>query len=373
MADMLAEGWPSMDLFTEMLMRELPKADHLLVVDCIRLPLKKRLARLGASAIATATDRMLARHLDYPRAVRRKTPSADVYHVLDHTYAASINSLGDRNTVVTCHDLDAFEVLYSQTTFAEYILANFARITLRGLKSATHVVCDSATIQREIVSRGWVESASTSLIPAGIHPTCTVVPNDAADRTAESLLGPATGPEILHVSSTIPRKRIDTLVRSFASVLGDRPDALLIRVGGPFTESQARVVSELGLENSITVLPFLDRATLAAVYRRATLVILPSEREGFGLPVIEAMACGTPVLVSDIEVLREVGDSVVSYAPVGDDHAWATAILAMLDEHDNHPQRWSERIAAGIVHSRQYSWSEHACQLVQLYHSLAAH
>ncbi|MEO6591332.1 MAG: glycosyltransferase family 1 protein [Gemmatimonadaceae bacterium] len=362
-----------MDLFLEMLTRELPKADSSIDVDSIRLPLKKRLGRVSGNAIGSATDRLLARHLDYPRAVRRRTPPADVYHVLDHTYAASINSLGDSNTVVTCHDLDAFEVLYSQTTFAEHVLAYFARITLRGLKSATHVVCDSATIQREIVSRGWVESASTSLMPAGIHPACTVVPSDAADRTAESLLGPATGPEILHVSSTIPRKRIDTVVRSFASVLGDRPDARLIRVGGPFTESQARMVSELGLEKSITVLPFLDRATLAAVYRRATLVILPSEREGFGLPVIEAMACGTAALVSDIEVLREVGESAVSYAPVGDDDAWATAVLGMLDEHDNQPQRWSKRIAVGITHARQYSWSEHARQLSQLYHSLAAH
>jgi len=370
---MLAEGWPSMDLFAEMLTSELPEIDSLLDVDCIRLPLKKRLGRLGDGATRSVADRLLARHLDYPRAVRRKAPPADVYHVLDHTYAASVCALQGRNTIITCHDLDAFEVLYSQTTIGERVLAPLARITLRGLKSATHVVCDSATIQREIVSRGWVEAVRTSLIPAGVHPACTVVPSGAEDRTLESLLGPKAAPEILHVSSTIPRKRIDTLLRFFASVFGDRPDARLIRVGGPFTDSQARMVSELGLENSITVLPFLGRATLAAVYRRATLVVLPSEREGFGLSVTEAMACGTPVLASDIEVLREVGGAAAAYAPVGDGGAWATAILALLDEHDNHPNRWSERIAAGIIHAQQYSWSEHARQLAQLYHSLAAH
>ena len=59
--------------------------------------------------------------------------------------------------------------------------------------------------------------------------------------------------------------------------------------------------------DAIVVLPFVDRATLAAVYRRAALALLPSEREGFGLPLVEALACGTPVVASDIPVLREVG------------------------------------------------------------------
>ena len=66
------------------------------------------------------------------------------------------------------------------------------------------------------------------------------------------------------------------------------------------------------------MLPFLDRATLAAVYRRSALVLLPSEREGFGLPVLEALACGTPVVASDIDALREVGGDAVRYCPAED-------------------------------------------------------
>ncbi len=74
-----------------------------------------------------------------------------------------------------------------------------------------------------------------------------------------------------------------------------------------------------------------DRATLAAVYRRAALAFQPSDAEGFGLPVAEALACGTPVLASDIPVLREVGGAAASYAPVGDADAWSEAALALLD------------------------------------------
>ena len=114
---------------------------------------------------------------------------------------------------------------------------------------------------------------------------------------------------MLHVGSTIARKRIDTLLRVFAGIRRARPDARLVRVGGPFTAEQRALVRELQLEDAIVVLPFLDRSTLAAVYRQSAVLLLPSEREGFGLPVLEALACGTPVIASDIEALREVGAS----------------------------------------------------------------
>ena len=79
---------------------------------------------------------------------------------------------------------------------------------------------------------------------------------------------------------------------------------------------------ELGLTDAIVVLPMLDRATLAAVYRRSALLLMPSEREGFGLPVLEALACGTPVVASDIEALREVGGFAASYCPVEGIEDW---------------------------------------------------
>ena len=79
---------------------------------------------------------------------------------------------------------------------------------------------------------------------------------------------------------------------------------------------------ELGFGDAIVVLPALDRSTLAAVYRRCALLLMPSEREGFGLPVLEALACGTPVVASDAPALREVGGYAAAYCPVDDLEAW---------------------------------------------------
>ena len=127
------------------------------------------------------------------------------------------------------------------------------------------------------------------------------------------------------MGSTAPRKRIPLLLDAFAR-LAARVPVRLVRVGGPLTAVQRRAAAERGVAKSIVELPFLDRRTLAAVYRRASLVVNPSECEGFGLPLVEAMACGAPVLASDLAVLREVGGDAARYAAADDGEGWAQAI-----------------------------------------------
>ena len=118
------------------------------------------------------------------------------------------------------------------------------------------------------------------------------------------------------------------------------------------------------------MLPFITRPVLAAVYRRAALVLLPSSREGFGLPVIEAMACGTPIVCSDLPVLREVGGSAVEYCPPGDPAAWASTITAMLRERASNPSNWAGRRAAGLARSSQFTWAECAEAMRKIYLSV---
>jgi len=119
------------------------------------------------------------------------------------------------------------------------------------------------------------------------------------------------------------------------------------------------------------VLPFITRPVLAAVYRRAALVLLPSSREGFGLPVIEAMACGTPIVCSDLPVLREVGDTAAEYCPAGDPSAWAMRINALLIERSEHPASWTARRTAGIARASQFTWARCADEMRKVYRDVA--
>jgi glycosyltransferase involved in cell wall biosynthesis len=377
-ADLLEERWPSMDLVADMLVEHL-QADYRGQVEAtlIRPPLRARVSRLplaGARQPALIIDRFANRLWDYPRATRGASSRFDLFHIVDHSYAHLVHTLPAERTLVTCHDLDTFRSILEPALEPKPALFRaMTRRILAGLCAAGHVACDTEATRDALVARAGVDPARTSVVLNGPHPTCSPEPEPAADVEAARLLGGASRTtDLLHVSSTIARKRIDVLLTVVAAVRRQRPDVRLVRVGGPFTADQRRLARELEIEDAIVVLPFLDRSTLAAVYRRCALVLLPSEREGFGLPVLEALACGTPIITSDIDALREVGGAAVGYCPPEDIEAWTAAVVRVLAERRDDPARWRARRTAGIERAASFSWSHYTADVVALYRRLAA-
>ncbi len=377
-ADLLEESWPSMDLVADMLVEHL-RADYRGQVEptLIRPPLRARASRLplaGGLPPALTIDRFANRLWDYPRATREASSRFDLFHIVDHSYAHLVHTLPAERTLVTCHDLDTFRsILEPEQEPRPALFRAMTRRILAGLRAAGHVACDTEATRDALVARAGVDPARTSVVLNGPHPSCSPVPEPAADVEAARLLGHASRTtDLLHVSSTIARKRIDVLLTIVAAVRKQRPDVRLVRVGGPFTADQRRLARELGIEEAIVVLPFLDRSTLAAVYRRCALVLLPSEREGFGLPVLEALACGTPIVASDIDALREVGGTAVDYCAPEDIDAWTSAVVRVLAERRDDPALWRARRTAGIERAASFSWSHYTADVVALYRRLIA-
>jgi glycosyltransferase involved in cell wall biosynthesis len=371
LADFLEEGWPSMDLVAEMLLDRLSR-EHAreIEVTLVRPALRRRLSRFSRHRRAVGFDRMAARLWDYPRAAAKLAERFDIFHVVDHSYAQLVHELPGDRTVVTCHDLDTFRsVLEPEREWRGPAFRAMTRRILDGLRKAGHVVCDTEATRALLIAKAGFAEQKTSVVHNGPHPTCTALPEAAADREAARLLGPPrSSTDLLHVGSAIPRKRIDLLIR-IVSALGRR--VRLVRVGGPFTADQAALARDLGI--GAVVLPFVDRSTLAAIYRRSALVVMPSEREGFGLPLLESLACGTPVVASDISALREVGGSAATYCAVGDIDGWSVAISALLDEREHRPADWAKRREGGIRRAEEFSWSKYASEIASVYARLAHH
>jgi glycosyltransferase involved in cell wall biosynthesis len=175
----------------------------------------------------------------------------------------------------------------------------------------------------------------------------------------------AEAPFLLHVGSCIPRKRIDVLLDVFAAVRARLPGLYLVKVGGPWSPDQADQLRRLGLAGAVVQLTGLSRGQIAALYRRAAVVLLPSEDEGFGLPVIEALACGAAVVASDLPALREVGGEAVVYCRVADIEAWAGAVCRLLGGRDEPARRNRLERAAG------FTWAAHARVVLGAYRRLA--
>ena len=374
-ADMLEERWPSMDLVAEMLVQHLAK-DHAGSVHAqlVRLPMRRRFSREdAASGRRFSADRLVNRFVDYPRLLRRLRTQFDVFHVVDHSYAQLVHGLPAGRTLVTCHDLDTFRaVLEPEAEPRSLPFRVMTQRILSGLTRAGHVACDTEATRDALVAGAGVDPSRTTVVHNGPHPSCTPRRETTAEAEAARLLGRHAGADLLHVGSTIARKRIDTLLHLFADVRRAHPDARLVRVGGPFTAQQRALAHELGIDGAIVVLPFLDRSTLAAVYRHCAVLVLPSEREGFGLPVLEALACGTPVIASDIDAIREVGGDAITYCPPDEQDCWTRAVLDALRERATEPSRWAERKTQGIARAAVFSWARYAAQVVPLYRQLVA-
>ena len=91
------------------------------------------------------------------------------------------------------------------------------------------------------------------------------------------------------------------------------------------------------------------------------------------MPVAEAMACATPVLASDLPVLREVGGDAAEYAPVADVPRWVESALALLDERRNRPEAWEIRRASSVARAARFTWTSHVNDLIEMYGDLLAH
>jgi glycosyltransferase involved in cell wall biosynthesis len=369
LTDFAEEGWPSMDLCADMLLAHLKREGPAAVQASRLCPSFRRLATrlpvLGRRNAAFNADRILNRFLHFPRHARRAASSFDLFHVADHTYAQLIHALPPGRAGVYCHDLDAFRCLIDPTGDPRpRSFRTLTRRVLAGLQKAAAVFHSTAAVGDQIRRAGLVPADRLVLAPYGTAPEFG--PGPTRDPVGLQWLEGLDGHSwLLHVGSCIPRKRIDVLLDVVAAVRETIPDARLVKIGGEWSTGQQDRIARLGLHGSIVHARDLTRAELAEVYRRAAVVLVPSEAEGFGLPVIEALACGSAVVASDIPALREAGGPAVTYAPVGDVSSWSELVTRMLTDPAAAPARADRLAWAG-----RYSWAAHAEIIASTYHRL---
>jgi glycosyltransferase involved in cell wall biosynthesis len=372
LADYAEENWPSMDIVADMLCDALARGGNGAIEPAlIRPPFARRFTRLhAATATALNLDRLLNRFIHYPALVRRIRGRFDLFHIIDHSYGHLVHGIPDGRAIVTCHDLDTFRcILEPEAEPRSWPFRAMVRRVLGGLRRAAMISCVSAATRAAVLAHAIAPEARVRTVHNGVNPVYSPEADAGADLEAARLLGPSIPgvPELLHVGGTVARKRIDLLLRVFADLREAFDGVRLIRVGGGLTASQRDLASALHLDGSIVEMPFLDARVLAAIYRRAALVLLPSDAEGFGLPLAEAMACGTPVLASDIAACREVGGDAAAYAPRGDARGWIDAASILLRERLREPGRVRDRRAAALRRANSFSWDEAAAKIRGIY------
>jgi glycosyltransferase involved in cell wall biosynthesis len=155
------------------------------------------------------------------------------------------------------------------------------------------------------------------------------------------------------------------LLKVLAQARKHFPKLKLVKIGGTWNTEQIDLINQLLLQRAIDHRHGLSRSELADIYRTAPAVLIPSESEGFGLPLVEALACGAPVLCSDIPTLREVGGEAVVYETVGDIGGWTESLVRILNGNTSLPSR-----SARLEWASQFTWRRHAEIIADAYRGL---
>ena len=302
-----------------------------------------------------------ARHLQVPaRALERwwrmvEWPRAEqLVHGAEVVHATGpLTPATHRPLVVTVHDVAALR--YPDLHPPRHVSQQ--RAQLKALGQAAAIAAVSASTADDLANLG-IPADRIVVTPLGLTPLPD--PVSSPNRPEPGYL--------LAVGETSPRKRYPTLLRALAQLDGE---LRLVMAGPPGGDEQRiqELISELGLTSRVQRFGPVSDASLSALYERAAALCFPSIAEGFGLPVLEAMACGVPVVVSDIPVMHEVaGQAAAIYVPVDDTSAWAAAlaeIAALNDRRDAFAE-------AGRAQASTFTWDRTAEATLRAYELAAA-
>ncbi|GAB3386220.1 glycosyltransferase family 4 protein [Amycolatopsis echigonensis] len=314
------------------------------------LPLYDQLApgsRIVAASPATSTRtaRLTWEQATLPRLVRRL--AADVVHSPHYTMPLGSGAA----SVVTLHDATFFTdaVLHSS------VKARFFRAwTTTALRRATLCVVPSHATAVELARVSPVRRAELEIIHHGVDSERFHPPSPEEIAAARKAVGLRSTPYIAFLGALEPRKNVPALIRGYArAVAGQRDAPALVLAGQPGWDTQVeRALDAVPHRLRVIRAGYLPFGTLAGFLGGAELVAYPSLGEGFGLPVLEAMACGAAVLTTRRLSLPEVGGDAVAYCGVG-----AGDVAAALTELLADPSRRSVLASAAQRRAKEFSWA----------------
>ncbi|HEY1390759.1 MAG TPA: glycosyltransferase family 1 protein [Ktedonobacterales bacterium] len=297
--------------------------------------------------------------LQLPLPVEILTGRVDVFHGPDFALPPALGV----PRVLTIHDL----AFLTHPQFATPSLARYlAAVVPRSLHRADAVIAVSEVTAADIEAQYGVASERITVISPGVDASFAPVTDRQTLATIDARYR-LEHPLALAVGVTEPRKRYDHLIAAFAQARqqpgGPRMLAIAGRRGWLY-ESVFQAVEEQRIGDVVRFLDYVPEVDLAALYSTADVLAMPSAYEGFGIPVIEAMACGTPVVCSNGGALPEAAGDAALIVPVDDIASLADALVAVTSE----ASRQEAMRARGLARAAVFTWERVARRHLEVYH-----
>lgn len=262
----------------------------------------------------------------------------DIVHIADHTNPFASFAICWKRPLVTCHDLIPIKALSGfpmsfPNTRAKLTGRLYQRMILLGLKKAHSVVCVSEQTRNDLLAFSGKKDNRPQVVPNGLNYQYSPMEFDVVERYI-SIFGLRKGGFFLHVGNNNFYKNRQSVLRIFARVKKCQKysDLRLVFAGKALVPSLRQIASDEGLNADIVEIIRPSDEQLRALYSSAKALLFPSFYEGFGWPLIEAQACGCPVITSNVSPMKDiVGDSAVLIDPHDVEGATQTILMALDD------------------------------------------
>lgn len=300
------------------------------------------------------------RSLPYPLTARAH--QGEINHVIDHSYGHLLYFLDRSRTIVTCNDLIPIALRNSYPRLSPArALWDWAQ---QGMLKAARIIAISQSTRRDLLRYTSYPGAQIKVVYDGFDPSFHPIKDEEALSRARTHLGLLNGGFVLHVGHCAPRKNVEAILYALQDLREE--EVFFLQVGGTFSPAQRRLIARLGLEGRVIQVRGLSRKMLPLVYNLARAFVFPSYYEGFGLPVLEAMACGLPVVCANTSSLPEVvGEAALQVAP--DDYTGLAQALRRVLDDEGLRQKMREE---GPQRASLFTWERCAQETFEVYQDL---
>jgi glycosyltransferase involved in cell wall biosynthesis len=358
------DGQPSMLHFADMLERGLRGTDF----QARLIQPQPRLLKLASFNFVRKPLGYLDKYALFPADIAKSIDWADIVHVCDHSNAVYAARIVSKPHLVTCHDLLAVRGALGEQTYCEpshtgKILQHWI---LNGLRRMRMIVCDSEYTAAD-AKRLVGNDRTIRTVHLGLNYPFKQLPLQTRISTLAKVPGlPLDKPFILHVGSSHPRKNRQGVLKIF-SKLAKEWNGNMLFAGKPLTEELRNLCRTLNVEDRVIEIENAPEDVLEALYASAHCLLFPSRFEGFGWPIIEAQACGCPVVCSDCGPFPElILDSALMHH-VDDENGFAHSVLSL-----NDPACREALINRGLENVKRFSTNRMIEEYKSIYRELTA-
>ncbi|MGP1383521.1 MAG: glycosyltransferase family 4 protein [Thainema sp.] len=292
---------------------------------------------------------------------------ADIFHIIDHSDGYLSRWLQNYRypNIVTCHDLIN---LINPETFQGRARLPLVSMTawrwgVEGMRHADHVITVSSYTKQDVVQHLGITSSTITVIPNAVDTVFRCLPAEEIQSVRNHYGLTSDTLCLLNVGSNNSRKNISGILAAIVKLNDQEIPVHFWKVGADFNAEQKQFIQDHALSSCVSYLGQPDEPHLVQLYNAADCLMAPSFYEGFGLTILEGMACGTPVVTANISAMPEVaGDSAILVDPFD-----VSAIAQAVHNLYRNPSLCQELVHKGLEHVKRFTWEGTGEQVAKVY------